>query len=188
MADRNASADFLAELLKSSNSPCFLVEAWFDDGVIRMTDAWTAVPWAGNTYVQQGHFLGFSGLSETAELQVPSLQLMLSSVDQSWIAIALTKPYLDRRLVIYKAFLNYASMALIASPVIVFDGRMDGMVLADDPQGACTIQVTATSQWGDFDRKAGRHTNPQEQQVFFPGDRFFDYVAQLNKEVKWGAA
>ena len=188
MADRGASSAFIAELLKSTTSPCYLIEAWLDDGVIRMTDAWSAVTWNGNTYMAQGHFLNFSGLTETADLQIPNLTCTLSAVDQSWVSVVLTKPFIDRRFVIYKAFLDYTSMAMISSPIIIFDGRMDNSVIADSPSGSCSVQITATSQWGDFDRKSGRHTNPQEQQVFFPGDKFFDYVAQLNKSVKWGAA
>ena len=185
--DRGASAGFITELLKSTNSPCFLVETYFDDGTIRVTDAWRNIDWGGNTYTANGHFLSFDGLTETAELQVPNLTLTVSAVDQVWISTALTKQYIDRRMVIYKAFLDY-TQDVISSPIIIFDGRMDSMAVADSPDGKCTVAISATSQWGDFDRKAGRHTNPQEQQVFFPGDRFFEYVANLNKEIKWGAA
>ena len=32
--DRGASSEFIAEILKSSNQPVYLVEAWFDDGTI----------------------------------------------------------------------------------------------------------------------------------------------------------
>jgi len=185
--DRGASSPFIAELLKSTNSPCFLVEAYFDDGVIRMTDAWRDVAWNGSTFVANGQYLGFDGLTETADLQVPNVTLTVSSVDQTWIATALTKPYLDRRLVIYKGFLDY-TQSVVSLPIPIFDGRMDGMVIADNPGGKCTLVVSATSQWGDFDRRPGRHTNPSEQQVFFPGDLFFQYCSQLNKDIKWGAA
>lgn len=185
--DRGASAGFLTELLASTNSPCFLFAAYFDDGAVYLTDAWRDIVYGGNTYRAQGHFLDFSGLTETAELQVPSLSLTLSAVDQTWISIALTKPYIDRRLLVQKAFLDY-TQSVISAPVAIFDGRMDGMLVTDSPDGKCTVGVTATSQWGDFERCPGRHTNPQEQQVFFPGDRYFENCAQLNKSINWGGA
>ena len=97
------------------------------------------------------------------------------------------KTQIDRRLVISKAFLDY-TQSVISSPVIVFDGRMDGMSISDSPDGKCSVAVTATSQFSDFYRKAGRHTNSQEQNVFFAGDKFFDYAVNLNKEIRWGAA
>ena len=48
--DRGASTEFIAELLKSSNQPVYLVEVAFDDGTIRMTDAWINVMWSGNAF------------------------------------------------------------------------------------------------------------------------------------------
>lgn len=212
--DRGASSAFLTELLKSKSEPCWLVEVYFDDGTIRMTDAWRDIVWGaeiwfndinlyfnnntiawnrknypqGNTYVAQGHFLGFSGLSETLDMRIPTVNLSLSAVDQTWIAIALTKQYIDRRLVIYKAFIDYVN-GVVSSPVIVFDGRMDGMPISDDPDaGKCIITVSATNQWSDFERRPGRHTNDQEQQILFSGDKFFEFSSQINKQSKWGAA
>jgi hypothetical protein len=185
--DRGASAAFLTELVKSTNSPCFLIDAYFDDGTISVTDAWRSVASGGRTYTANGHFLSFDGLSEAADLQVPQITVSLSAVDLSWVSIALTKNHIDRRLVISKAFLDY-TQAVITSPVVVFDGRMDGMSIADSPDGKCSVTVNATSQFSDFYRKAGRHTNSQEQNVFFPGDKFFDYAVNLNKQIRWGAA
>lgn len=184
--DRGAQAGFLAELVKSVNSPCYLLDVSFDDGAVRMTDAWRAVTFNSNTYTAQGHFMTFNGLTESAELQVPNLSITISSVDRAWVSIALTKAYINRKLVLYKAFLDY-TQGLISSPIIIFEGSLDGMSVSDSPDGKCSVQVTATSQWGDFERRPGRHTNPQEQQVIFPGDKFFDYCAQLNKEIRWGA-
>jgi hypothetical protein len=187
MADRGATAAFLAELLLSTNSPCFLVSAYFDDGTISMTDAWRAVVWNSKTHTAQGHFLGFDGLTETAELQASNLTLTLSAVDQTWISTALTKQYIDRRLTIHKAFLDY-TQSVITSPVLVFDGSMNDMTVNDSPDGTCTVAVSAVNAWGDFEATPGRHTNSAEQQVFFPGDKFFEFVGQLNREIRWGAA
>ena len=184
--DRSASAAFLAELVKSTNAPCFLVSAYFDDGTISMTDAWRAVTWTGQTYTAQGHFLGFDGLSETTELQASNLTLTLSAVDQVWISAALTKPCIDRRLTIHKAFLDY-TQAVITSPVLIFDGSMNDMLVNDAPDGKCTVSISAVNAWGDFESTPGRHTNNAEQQVFFAGDRFFEFCGQINKQIKWGA-
>lgn len=184
--DRGASPAFITELLKSTNSPCFLVEMHFDDGVVRLTDAWRNVVWGDNTFTANGHFLDFSGLSETADLQIPSVTLSASAIDQAWVAVALTKPYLDRRLVIYKALLDYRQ-CVISGVLVIFDGRMDAMAITDAPGDKCTVAITASSQWVDFDRRPGRHTNSAEQQVFFTGDRFFEACGALNKDIRWGS-
>ena len=185
--DRNATPAFLSELLKSRSEPCYLLEFAFDDGTIRLTDAWKTVTWGANTYNASGHFLNFSGLRETFDMQIPSVSISLSAVDQSWIAVALTKPYIDRPVRIYKAFIDYAN-GVVTSPLLIFDGRIDAMPIQDDPDGGtCIISVSATNQWSDFERRPGRHTNHNEQQALFAGDLFFEFAGQANHEIKWGA-
>jgi hypothetical protein len=186
MADRGATAGFLAELLQSTNSPCYLVSAYFDDGTISMTDAWRPVTWNSVVHSAQGHFLAFSGLTETVELQASNLTLSLSAVDQTWISNALTKQYIDRRLTVHKALLDY-TQALVTTPILIFDGGMNDMSISDSPDGNCTISISAVNAWGDFEATPGRHTNSSEQQIFFPTDRFFEYVGQINREIRWGA-
>jgi hypothetical protein len=185
--DRGASSGFITELLKSTSSPCFLLEMYFDDVTVRLTDAWRSVSWGGNLFTAYGHFLDFSGITETADLQIPSGTVTVSGIDQAWVSVALTKPFLDRRIVIYKGFLDY-TQSVISSPIIVFDGRMDNMAISDSADGKCGVAITASSQWVDFDRRPGRHTNNQEQQVFFPSDLFFENCGQLNKQIRWGSA
>lgn len=186
--DRSASAAFLTELLKSRSEPCHLLEFVFDDGTIRLTDAWKSITWNGNTYNANGHFLGFSGLRETFDMQIPTVGISLSAVDQSWIAVALTKEYIDRPVRIYKGFIDYVN-GVVSDPLLIFDGCMDAMPIQDDPDGGtCTIAVSATNQWADFERRTGRHTNNNEQQALFPGDLFFERAGQSNRQIKWGAA
>lgn len=187
--NRGASAEFIAEILKSTSSPCYLVDVWFDAGTVSMTDAWLNIVYDGRTYTANGHYMGFAGLSEHYDMTIPTVTLTISGVDQTWIARVLSQPYIDRRVTIFKAFLDYTTLALIASPVLIFDGRMDTMSIQDDPSaGTCTVSGTASSQWSDFQRTPGRHTNDTEQQIFYPGDRGFEFSAQLNQNMKWGLA
>lgn len=185
---RQTTPQFLDELLKSSNEPCYLIEVYFDSVTYRMTDAWRDIVYDGFTYNAQGHFLGFSGLSESMDMSIPSVTLSLSGIDQSWIAHALTLDYIDRRVVIRKAFIDYVNGAINA-PLVIFDGRIDTMPIADDPvKGSTTVSIVASNQFKDFDRTSGRHTNNEDQQLHFVGDRFFEYVPQLSqsRQIQWG--
>lgn len=189
MSNRGASAGFISEITSQKSAPCYLVDVWLDNGTVSMTDAWVGISYDGRTYTANGHFLGFTGLSEHFDMTIPSVSLSISAVDQVWIARVLSQPYIDRRVTIFKAFLDYTSLALISSPVLIFDGRMDTMNIQDDPEsGTCSVNGSASSQWSDFQRTPGRHTNDAEQQVFYPGDRGFEFAAQLNKDIKWGIA
>lgn len=183
--DRNASGTWITELALPSNAPCFLFEMYFDSGTDYLTDCARPIVYGGHTYLSTGRMLSFSGLTESQDMQIPTVNLTFSGVDQTYISLAMNEPFMDRRMVIRKCLLDAAQSA-ISSPVIIFDGRMDTMTIADAPGQDSTVQVTATSQWADFERKPGRHTNSQEQGVYFPGDKFFDYTTQLNRQLKWG--
>ena len=104
MSGRGASAETRAEFAKDANRPVHLFELYLDDATTYATDAYRAISWNGNTYLANGHFLDFDSIEETAELSAGQTRITLSGVDQSEIALVLSYEYIDRRLVIRKAF------------------------------------------------------------------------------------
>jgi len=77
--------------------------------------------------------------------------------------------------------------SVVASPVLIFDGRMDQPQIVEDPEsGKCVVTVEAASHWVDWERRPGRHTNHEEHQIEYPGDDFFEYVSELNRPIVWG--
>ncbi|MBF0185471.1 MAG: hypothetical protein HQM06_13955 [Magnetococcales bacterium] len=187
--DRGANAAWLEEIMKSRNAPALLVEVHFDDGVVRTTDAWSTIVWNGHSYLMMGDFLSISGLSETFDMTIPSVSMTFSGINQSWIAIVLEKPLIDRQVVVYKAFVDYEAHALIGEPVCIFEGRLTGdTTIDDDPlSGTCTVTVRASSEFADFMRRPGRMTNHNDMQIFFPGDNGFKMTANKNPGVQWGS-
>jgi len=187
VSGRGASTAFRAELAKDANRPIHLFELYLDDASTFATDAYRTITWNGNTYVANGRFLEYDGIEEAADLSVGQTRVTLSGVDQSEIAGVLSHEYIDRRLVIRKAFLA-DDESVVVDPIPILDGRCDAPAVVEDPDsGMCTVTLTAGNHWIDFERKAGRHTNHQEQQLHFPGDLFFEYVSQINKPIKWGS-
>jgi hypothetical protein len=65
---------------------------------------------------------------------------------------------------------------------------MDEPRIVEDPEaGKCVVQVASRDQFADFEKLAGRHTNPHDQNIWFPFDRAFDKLAQLNNQsFTWG--
>ena len=189
MAGRGLSAAMLAELDALQNRPGHLFEAYFDDETARATDFYSSVLWVGNTYVANGHFLGYDGLEETLEQDVPQVKVVLSGVDQAWIAKVLQKKFLNRRLVIRKAMMD-AAWNVVIDPSVHFDGLMKRPYIQEDVDGSgkCNVLINASHDVSDIDRKPGRHTNDQEQQFYFPGDRIFEFVDQVNRQLMWGGS
>ena len=184
--NRGSTTAFQNEVVKSANRPVHLVEVTFDDETVRMNDGYKTITYANNDYTAVGHFMGFSSIEESVEVIVSKVNLSLSGVDQSMISRFLNKEYIDRQVKIYTAFLTDAQV-LVANPVLIFEGRMDSPVITDNPVGGTSqISVSATNTWVDFSRKTGRHTNHEEQQVYFAGDKGFEYASEIVKDIVWG--
>lgn len=189
MADRGFSAAALAQIGASTNMPGHLYAVELDSGTVYATDFAIAVSWGGNTYQALSHFLGFDRITERADATIESLRLTLAGVDQAWVAIVLQNDYVDRRVTIHKAFLNPATWALVVDPSAIFDGRIADASISEDPDsGKCEVALEVSSHWIDWDRRSGRHTNHAEQQVHFPGDLFFEYSSEINRQILWGRA
>ena len=186
MAGRGFSGSVLTELGQPRNQPNHLVALHLDSGVLRFTDAHRAILWGADTFTAVGAVLRIDAIVETADAQITELGATLSGVDQTLIAVVLAQPLIDRRMVIYKGFLN-SSDALIADPGPIFDGRIFASGIDEDPEsGSCVVSVRAASHWADFERRPGRHTNHEEQQLFFSGDLAFEFVSEINRQLYWG--
>lgn len=184
MSGRNATGAVQAEWAKEVCRPVHLLEVDFNP-VIYLTDAGINLDWNGHLYLAS-QFLGFSGINETSQVLANTCTVTLSGVDQAVVAILLQESYLNRRLRIRTAVLNEA-LAVIADPVLVFDGRMNRPAINVDPDsGAVTCSVEGTSIWSDFERRRGRHTNDAEQQSIFAGDKGFAQVSVLPDNIFWG--
>lgn len=190
MSARGASVAVQAEWAAAANAPAHLVELQLDSATIYATDSYRTIVYGGNTYTALGHMLGFSGLVESAEVRVADLSLQLSGVDQTMVALVLENDYLDRRLLIYQFFLD-TSDAVVASPVLIHDGRIAEASVAEDGEGGnSSVTLKSRDSFADFERMNGRHTNPNEQRYLFPNDASFDLLPQLagqNRQLVWGA-
>lgn len=193
MTARGASVAVQAEWAAAANAPAHLIELRLDagdGGTVYVTDSYRSIVWGGNTYTALGHLLGFGGLAESAEVRVADISVSLSGVDQTLIATVLAADYLDRQFLIYQFFLD-TSDAVIASPVLIHDGRIaEAAVDEDGDSGKCVVSLKSRDSFADFERLNGRHTNPNEQKYHFPNDASFDLLAQLagqNRQLIWGA-
>ncbi len=170
------------------NSPVHLLEITLGAMVYRMTNAYIPLIWGGNEYSQAGHFLNFSDIEESAQVEVSKLTISLSGIDQVYVNELLSEDYLDRPIRIYKAFLDSAS-DLILDPFLIFEGRIDSPVITENPDdGTAVISVSASNSWVDFERLIGRYTNHEAQSLHFPGDKGFEFASEVVGDVVWGKA
>jgi hypothetical protein len=186
VANRGSTTAFQNEIVKDQSHPLHLIEVYLDSATYYVTDNFRDITYNSNTYTALGFFLNFDTIEESASISASKITLGLSGVDQTYTNLFLTENYVDRRVVIRKAFID-TSNALIADPVVIFDGRMDNPVITEDTDsGLATIGVTVSNQFVDFEKTPGRYTNHENQQLYYPGDKGFIYASQIIKDIVWG--
>ena len=184
--DRGSTNAFQTEIVKSSNKPFHLLVLSFDDVVYYLSDAYIPVTYNGNEYIPTGDFLSFSDIVETNETNIETINIGLSGIPTTYVNLFLTDEYLDRKIEIYKAFLD-SNDAIVSDPLLIFSGRINNPVIQEDVEsGTSTIAVQASSLFVDFDKINARFTNNESQQSFFAGDTGFRFSSVVVKELNWG--
>ena len=65
--------------------------------------------------------------------------------------------------------------------------RIDQPIMKDDSDGGkITKGLSGTNAGEEFRRKTGRHTNHEEQQIHFSGDKGFEFASEITKDIIWG--
>lgn len=151
---------------------------------IKLTDWARDVVALSTTFDSSADLLEIDQFTESSEVQVNASTITLSGVSQTFVSLFLTNDYIDVRTRIWKAVLDNSD-AVIGSPILVFDGRITSYSILDSDTTS-TVEVEVASHWKDFDLHNGRKTNNNTQQLYFPGDRGFEFAAESAKDLKWG--
>lgn len=184
---RELSAGMEAEVVKPSVSPIFLVEMDFASGFVRAWSGYGDLSWNSYTWLGAGDLMEVDPVEETTSFVANGASFKLNGIPSALIAIALDQQYQGRPATLYLGMLD-STGAVIVDPVEVFGGLMDTMEV-DDSGETASIVVRVESQAVALKRpKESRYTH-EDQQIDYPGDLGFEYVAALqDKEIVWKPA
>ena len=156
-------------------------------------DSATAPQAGANTYVAQGNFIGFSGMSEDMDVKVGKFTVSLSGIGNDYISKFTTYEVEGRRICIYKCFLSFGPngtdpLALVAAPILMYDGTIYNFSIHETSK-SCEIAVDCSSLFADFERTNGRKTNNWSNWLLqgVQYDKAFDKAGWVGQtEFKWG--
>lgn len=192
---RALNAAMLADIALDSAEKTELIEMQFAAGTVRVTTASQDLSWNGFTWEAVGGHLAHEGFGESADPEDAGCRVELSGVDQTIVALILAGGYRGRKVVAYHAHFNPATGLVIANPIAMFDGHMNGgFTIDDDPgdygDGSVKIATRFTERIGEVSRIRGVRTNVHSHQATIPGadvDEFFKHVPSLaGAKVYWG--
>lgn len=174
-----------ASAVKGEHVPyIYFVEMAFSQPLRVCSSSGYDIVWNGYTWLGLGMLGGIEPIEEQATLEAIGVRLTLSGVPSEIIAITLAEQYQGKACHIWFAPLR-EDLQMAVQPVRVFSGRMDTM---DTELGeTATITVSAESRMVSWDTPRVRRYNNEDQQSRYPGDRGFEFVAQMvEKNLLWG--
>lgn len=205
---RAMSSAMQAALSKSILYPIYFMEAEFASGTLRL---WTGVGdriWNGQTWQGIGWLVGFSEIQETTEIRATALSVSLNGVSTELLGSALTEVRENKPGKIWMGLLSTGTAIgnpstpevigstgktigtpqgqLLDDPILVFSGRCDLSQIDVDPANPM-IRIQYENRLIDLERPRVYRYTHEDQQIFFPGDRFFEYMAgQVDQTLVWG--
>jgi len=180
---RGLSSSTITALSADNLNLCTLIQLDFSS-VIRLTDYDRTISALSTTFTASPHLLDIDSAVESSALKVGATKIVLSGAEQTYVSLFLSNSYIDVRARIWKAVLD-SSDAVQGDPILVFDGRITGYEI-EDSGDTSRVTVNLASHWKDFQKKSGRKTNHNVQQLFFSGDKGFEFASIAAKDIKWG--
>lgn len=173
-----------------------ITNAPYDVGVTSTQSALMGLPAGAQTFLALGPFLQFSSIDESADFQISNMTVSLGGLASTDLELFLSNQYIDYPLRIWRVWFDAAG-AQVGDPIQIFSGKMDKPAITDDPNGGVVVGVAASSNFVDFGRRSGRHTNNSEQQYldtkfYNPAataaniDIGFRFAGDTITNIKWG--
>ena len=165
--------------------PITLVQCAFDSGNLNLWSGIGELTVDSVDYVGAGSLLSIGEIAETSELSANGITVTLSGVTSPLLSKARDEDYQGRELKVLLGAMD-ASNGVITSPVVIFSGFMDTMVINDSSETA-TIQVAVENRLIEFERTRVRRYTAEDQKIDYPNDKGHEFVAEMaEKEIVWG--
>ncbi len=164
--------------------PVFLVDLDWPSGQVYVWNGYGNISWGGHTYVGTGHLGTISNIGETKDGKANGVTLTLNGIPSDLVADALANDAQGRVAKIWLAGMA-ADGTFGADPYPIYDGVID-VTPMEDAGSTCSLSVQLEKELIDR-RLHNRRNTHEDQQIDYPGDDIFQYVAGLaTKEGTWG--
>lgn len=179
MTRANVSAGMQTALAAQTVRPVYLVEIENSGATLYFSTAdnsdRTGLTWGGNLYAANNQLYFIPTIAETSDLRAVSCDVVLNGASAAMVAMALEMKH--GMAVSINLGLFDASWALIADPILMFNGLFDSATISDQPNPGITLSYESPllkmNRPGTF-----RYTDAVQQHLF-PGDKGFQYAPLL---------
>lgn len=169
----------------------------FGDNTVYVWTGMGTLNWNSMAFQGVGSFADISPISEDSEVEAKGLTISLSSIPSSLMGEVLEEVRVLRTAQIWLALFD-ESLAIIADPILSFQGKMDAPQMDDDGK-KCTCSINLENILVDMNRAVYRRYTDEDQQMDLADtltalglssstvDTGFQHVAGLQEQITfWG--
>lgn len=139
----------------------------------------------GNVYQANGLLQKGNPIKETGDLKSAEARFEFADYDRAFTNALLGEGFINRwvsaQYAIYDQDCNFAgTLPFFAGTVSdISQGSLDN-------KDQAPLQMTCAWLWNIGETPAGRNCTAGSQKAFFPNDRGFEFVNDINRELPWG--
>lgn len=178
-------SDELKAAIEGDHEFCHLIELQLNGLTVRLTEAMYDIESDGDTYLGNGVLLDVDGVKESETIDVNSVQISFTAVEQSIPALMLQNNQIDRQVRIYRAYLNRDTSVI--GRILLSWGSVTEYSIDSDTDGDTIIAITAAGPFSNWEKTSGRNTTNGSMHKFYPDDDSFEFASQIKPELEWGA-
>lgn len=178
-------SDELRAAIEGDHDFCHLIELQLNGLTVRLTESMYDIDDDGDAYLGNGVLLDVEGVSETDTLDVNSVKISFTAVEQSIPALLLQNNQIDRQIKIYRAYLNKDTSVI--GKILLSWGSITEYSIDSDTEGDTIIAITAAGPFSNWEKTSGRNTTSGSMHKYFPDDDSFEFASQIKPELEWGA-
>ena len=177
----NTNSGFDAASRAGAYGVMALAELQLRSGTVRYTTWPVNVQTMGQSWLGLGNLGSIGEMHESEDGAAEKLTLTLSPIDVGTRALALGDPadYQDRRVRIWIALVDAASLQITGQPVLRFVGVMDQMKIERDGTTASIGMDCRTASYDVRSNPAALRMNHAQHQARHPGEMGFSYLTSI---------
>lgn len=167
--------------------PVLLADFDLPSGHWRYNSSDRTLSFGGYDYTGLGDLASVSPVIENSTLVPEKVSFVVAGVSNTLITAVLADKYHGRAVSLYLGFFNLTTCALVDTPYLLWEGRMDVMSIDTGPN-VSTIEVICENRLILWDKSPGwLYTTEHHATLMGSGDNFFDQVQVIaNQIIKWG--
>lgn len=168
------------ELEKPVTRVVYFVELQLSTGTQRISTFNQSITWGGNTWSGFGQLINISQVQEEEGSEAKNINITVVAAESAWLALAVgpVEEYRGRTMKMYMCPMD-KSFTLVGTPVQVWRGTMDLVVISIDENGEGNVNIQCETSAFSLKRRPVFRINAAQQKQKYPTDTGFDYLVDL---------